>query len=182
MNTHPHGEQISAYLDGMLDVARTRDMVAHLRLCTSCRTAAEEVQSVKGMLRGMSVPASPSPEFWSAAYRRLRVADYKKVAPRGFQWALPSRRWAAGVAAVAVMGAMLVAPLYRTPTDIIPTPISTPAQDLSPDVSALVQAHTDSVARLPLADPDRQTMIAADVTQSSQAGMPEAAGYADSTY
>lgn len=53
-------------------------------------------------------------------------------------------------------------------------------QDETPDVSTLVESHTDSVSRLPLADPDRQKMIAADARQTPDAS--EAAAYADGSY
>jgi len=57
-------------------------------------------------------------------------------------------------------------------------------QDVSPDVSSLAELHTDSVSRLPLADPDRQKMIAADVQQSSipPADGPEAVADADTSF
>ena len=37
---HPHGEQLSAYIDGMLDVGKTRGIAEHLRACAPCRAAA----------------------------------------------------------------------------------------------------------------------------------------------
>jgi hypothetical protein len=55
---------------------------------------------------------------------------------------------------------------------------------VSPDVSSLAEMHTDSVSCLPLADPDRQKMIAADVQQpdTSPVDASEAAGYADASF
>ena len=67
-----------------------------------------------------------------------------------------------------------------------PPPVASVAQDVTPDVSALVESHTDSVSRLPLADPDRQKMIAADAQQGIDAEQgtdaPEAAAYADVSF
>ena len=40
MNDHPHGEQLSAYMDGMLDVAQMRDVARHLDQCAACRAFA----------------------------------------------------------------------------------------------------------------------------------------------
>jgi hypothetical protein len=98
------------------------------------------------------------------------------------------RRWAAGLAAAAVaVGAFSAAPLTTAPHSTLPLPPAArplvPAQDVSPDVSSLAELHTDSVSRLPLADPDRQKMIAADVQQpESAADASEAAGYADASF
>ena len=41
---HPHGEQLSAYVDGMLDVAKTRSTAEDLRACAACRAVAEDLR------------------------------------------------------------------------------------------------------------------------------------------
>ena len=93
-----------------------------------------------------------------------------------------NRRWAAGVAAAGVVGALLVSPLTGSHGVAPPRPMASVVsqQDVTPDVSELVQSHVDSVSQLPLADPDRQKMIAADAQQAPDA--PEAAAYADGTF
>lgn len=184
-NVHPHGEQLSAYIDGMLDVGKTRGIAAHLRACTPCRSLVEQLQETKILLRMMPTPPRPDPEFWTATYRRLRVDDRVRVVPPRPLWDVwrgpeqaAHRRWAAGLAAVAAVGAMLAGPLTHIQQPI-KSGLSMPllqSPDVSPDVSSLVESHTDSVSRLPLADPDRQKMIAADAQQTEPS---EAAGYAD---
>ena len=185
-NTHPHGEQLSAYIDSMLDVSRMRGVGEHLNRCAACRSREEELRHTKHLVRGLPDPVLPSAEFWTAAYRRLRVDDREKAIARRPLWqrwgGTANSRWAAGLAAAAAVGVLLAGPLAPAPHLAMPVMTATvPAQDVSPDVSSLVELHTDSVSRLPLADPDRQKMIAADV-QQPPSDASEAAGYADASF
>lgn len=157
MNTHPHEEQLSAYMDGRLDTAQTRQVARHLNACPTCRKALGAFQQARLLLRGLDAPASPGPDFWADAYRRLRVEGN---APRTLRAGWTPRRWAAGLAAAALIAAAVVTPLAT------PGPMQKPPSAVESDfvdVSSLVRAHAASAARQPLADPDRQTMIAADV-------------------
>ena len=191
--THPHGEQLSAYVDSMLDVARMRGIGEHLHGCASCRQTEEDLRRTKFLVRGLPDPSLPSGDFWTAAYRQLRVDDRERAVARR-PWTLqrpeqrPQRRWAAGLAAAAIaaaafsLGPLTSAPhTFSAPPSVRPL---VPAQDVSPDVSSLAELHTDSVSRLPLADPDRQKIIAADVQQPElqQPDASEAAGYADASF
>jgi len=187
---HLHGEYLSAYIDGMLDVGRTRAVAEHLRACAPCREAADRLLQTKTLLRRLPAPPSPGSEFWAASFRRLRVDDRERAHTRRPVWEswlrpeqAPQRRWAAGLGAAIAFGALLAGPLTHTPGAAVhvlpmPLPVSAPMPDVSPDVASLVESHTDSVSRLPLADPDRQKMIAADARQPTDV-RPEAAGYAD---
>lgn len=192
---HPHGEQLSAYIDSMLDVSRMRGIGEHLHVCASCRSIETELRRTKHLVRGLPEPLLPSSDFWAAAYRQLRVDDRERAEVKRPLWAagrspeqFAHRRWAAGLAAAVVAAvAFSAAPLTLAPPRAASTPPLVrplvPAQDVSPDVSSLAELHTDSVSRLPLADPDRQKMIAADVQQpESAADTSEAAGYADASF
>ena len=186
---HPHGEQLSAYIDGMLDVGKTRGIAEHLRDCAPCRLTVGQLQEAKTLLRRMPAPPRPGPQFWDDTYRRLRVDDRERAVTRRPLWdawrgpeQAPHRRWAAGLAAVAAVGAMIAAPLTGIhlgtgPQPPVTAPLTDVSPDVSPDVSSLVESHTDSVSALPLDDPDGQKMIAADARKPSVS--PEAAGYAD---
>ncbi len=187
---HPHGEQLSAYIDGMLDVGKTRGVAEHLRACAPCRAAAGQLQETKTRTRRMPAPSSPGPQFWDDAYRRLRVDDRERAVSRRPLWdawrgpeQAAHRRWAAGLAAAVVVGALIAGPLTGTHPGVGPqtTPtvasLSDASPDVSPDVSSLVQSHTDSVSAAPLDDPDGQKMIAADARKAPPTS--EAAGYAD---
>ena len=189
MNAHPHGEQLSAYLDGMLDVAQTRDVAAHLRVCPACRAAYEGLEQTRTLLRGMAAPAQPAPEFWVNAYRRMRVEDTAGRSASRPPWEAlrdamrePQRRWSAGLAAAAVIAAAVAGPLVNH-APVPPMPPVPPASQTSADtvdVSSLVQAHTESAARQPLADRDRQDMIAMDDSfTADDPGMSAAANVPD---
>lgn len=192
---HPHGEQLSAYIDSMLDVARMRGIGEHLHACASCRNIETELRRTKHLVRGLPEPVLPNADFWTSAYRQLRVDDRERAIAKRPLWTawrspeqLAHRRWAAGLAAAAVaVGVFSAGPLTMAPRSVPSAPPAirplVPAQDVSPDVSSLAELHTDSVSRLPLADPDRQKMIAADVQQpESSADASEAAGYADASF
>jgi anti-sigma factor RsiW len=188
-NTHPHGEQLSAYIDSMLDVSRMRGIGEHLRQCAACRSTEEELRRTKYLVRGLPDPLLPDAEFWTSAYRNLRVDDRERAVTSQPFWQAwrgaeqrAHRRWAAGLAAAAAVGILLAGPLAPAPTSLSAPSVRTliPVQDVSPDVSSLVELHTDSVSCLPLADPDRQKMIAADVQQPPPD--TSAAGYADASF
>jgi anti-sigma factor RsiW len=187
-NIHPHGEQISAYIDGMLDVGKTRGIAKHLRGCASCRGTMEGLQETKTLLRRMPTPTRPGPEFWTDNYRRLRVDDRERAVMRRPLWEAwrgpeqaAHRRWAAGLAAVTAVAALIAGPLTVSHDSRPLPPPAFVAADVSPDVSSLVQSHTDSVSATPLDDPDGQKMIAADARQAPSAPA-EAADYADITF
>ena len=203
-STHPHGEQLSAYIDSMLDVSRMRGIAEHLSVCAACCSLEAELRRTKHLVRGLPPPISPGPEFWTATYRQLRVDDRERSQTKRPLWQslrepqqAAHRRWAGGLAAAAVAAGLLAGPLTPAPHLSAPAThliapsapkVLVPAQDVSPDVSSLAALHTDSVSRLPLADPDRQKMIAADVQQgppssdASAADTSEAAGYADAPF
>lgn len=186
MNTHPHGEHLSAYLDAMLDVAQMRQVAAHLSACASCRAALESMQETRTLLRAMPPLSVPAPEFWTNAYRRLRVAERERALRPSSPletlragWQSAHRRWAAGVAAAALLGAAIVAPVVNhalQPTDTSALPAAASLTADAVDLPSLVRAHTQSAARQPLADPDRQDMIAADVDDMAAFSDSEAAG------
>ncbi len=197
---HPHGEQLSAYIDSRLDVPRMRGIGEHLHVCAACRSLEADLRRTKHLVRGLPDPILPGPEFWTATYRQLRVDDRQRAHTKRPLWQslrgpeqAAHRRWAGGLAVAAAAGALLAGPLtpaphFTAPASHLLAPAApkalVPAQDVSPDVSSLAEMHTDSVSRLPLADPDQQKMIAADVQQepASQGQAAEAAGYADASF
>ena len=190
---HQHGEQLSSYGDGMLDVATTHRVAEHLSVCASCRILVSQFAQTKLRLSEVPAPPVPGPEFWNAAYRRLRVEDRERATIRRMPWDvlresghLAQRRWAAGIAAAAVVAAVVVGGPIVTNSRPVVQPLPTShlvipqPQDDTPDVSALVESHTDSVSRQPLSDPERQEMIAADVRLVSDP--PQGAANADGTF
>lgn len=180
---HPHGEYLSAYVDHRLDVARMRQIGTHLGHCAECARQVGRFEELRARLHALPVPP-PEPQFWANAYRHLRAEPHARRARpfwRGLP-AAPAGRWAAGAAAAAVAVSLALAPsLQIQPPPVEPARVAAPlAQDVSPDVAALVASHTDSVSRLPLADADRQKMIAADVRQGTD--LPDPADNADGSF
>jgi anti-sigma factor RsiW len=172
MNAHPHGEKLSAYLDGMLDVAQMRSVAAHLAVCPQCSGALAGLTETKRVLHVMPAPERLGPEFWADAARRMRLDDQVPKRWRlSVDWDAvrvglrqPRRRWSAGLATAALVAAAIATPLIysQSPSLARLHPIAAaPAPD-SVDVSTLVQAHAESAAREPLADTDRQDVIALD--------------------
>lgn len=176
-----------------------RGIGEHLSVCAACRSLEADLRRTKHLVRGLPDPVPPAPEFWVAAYRQLRVDDRQRAETKRPLWQAlrgpeqaAHRRWAGGLAAAAAVAVLLAGPLTPAPHLSVPAsrliaPTASralvPAQDVSPDVSSLAELHTDSVSRLPLADPDRQKMIAADVQQGVQpSDTSEAAGYADAPF
>jgi hypothetical protein len=181
MTKHPHGEQLSAYLDGMLDVRHMHQIAQHVSVCDQCLFLQKSLGQTRQTLRQIPSPPMPGPDFWADTYRRLRTegaarpswgVSLRETLATGFR--SPSRRWAAGVAAAAVIGAAVTGPLMsHGPQAAVPTGSAD-----SVDISSLVRAHAASAAQQPLADPDRQAMLSADTddSQGLSDGTLEAAG------
>jgi hypothetical protein len=167
MNDHPHGEQLSAYIDAMLDVAQMRLVAQHLDNCAACRTSLASLSETRTLLHGMGLPPAPGPDFWMNTFRRLRV-ESQGASITGdignrlrLHRAGTPRRWAAGVTAAVMLGALAFGPWLAHPPSEPTSPPPAVLEDFV-DMPSLVRAHTDSAAREPLADADRQTMISAD--------------------
>jgi anti-sigma factor RsiW len=188
MNAHPKGEEISAYVDGMLDLTGMRGVARHLRECDPCRNDFEAILETKALMRHVPQPASPPAEFWTNAFRTIRVQERESqlqnapLAERlGTAWTLAQRRWASGVMAAALLGVGLMFNQVGGPSPSVTpsTRAAEPADVL--DIASLVHAHTQSVALQPLADPDRQAMISADNESSADTSSMEASVNADSS-
>lgn len=60
MSGHVHvTDRLSAYLDGALGVRDLAHVQAHLETCANCLRAYEELQALRGLLRGLPEPAMP---------------------------------------------------------------------------------------------------------------------------
>ncbi len=171
MNKHPQPELFSAYIDDKLDVAQMHQTALHLQLCEACRITCTSLRETRDLLHHLPAPSAPPPDFWTNTYRQLRVDVELRHANASLLGQVrqsllgTQRRWAMGAAVVALLGAVLAAPLVNSELHS-PAQTTKPAAIMAPDVvdmSALVWDHTQSAAAQPLADSDRQTMLAADV-------------------
>lgn len=163
---HPHGEDISAYVDGMLDIRKMRIMAEHIGSCPKCGALHQSLRQIKFRLGELSAPPSPGSEFWQNAYRDLRVQGSRKQ-PWTEKWResiawrrnQTRRRIAVGFAVLALVSGAVATPLMLNSPS--PEPSAAASSDVV-DLSSLVRAHTQYAASQPLSDPDRQTMISAD--------------------
>ena len=165
MSTHPTDEQLSAFSDARLDGSQMRFVARHLNECAACQRSADSLRNVRETLRTLPPPAAPDPAFWDDALRRMRVhqhEQFQREQPRPALFFVSARRrWAAGAALTAVFCAVLSGPLVQN--DFHPANETAPAEMADTvDVSSLMVAHTRSAARQPLADADRQTLLAVD--------------------
>jgi anti-sigma factor RsiW len=102
------GELISAHLDGELDSREAARVAAHLDECPECRHELEAVASARALVRELPPPTLPEPLIPAGRGRRIAAV-------------------AASAAAVALAGALLVAPAESGPPF---------------DLDALVEQHT----------------------------------------
>ncbi len=170
---HVEGETLSAYVDGMLDMTRMRQVAVHLGQCAACRQQCEALQSTKALLHAVATPEPPSPDYWANTFRRMRTEAPLRETPSisildrvCYAFATTQRRWAAGAAMAAVLTVGITSPiLYRAVSIPVGTAIPVPLPtDDALDVSALVRDHASAAAHQPLSDPDRQDMISADAS------------------
>jgi anti-sigma factor RsiW len=175
---HPSEESISALVDGMLTVAETQRVAAHLAQCAPCRESYDSFASLKSMLKGAPDPASPDELFWAKTFRRMRTEVEPEVREQSMRSPLLRRQIGSAVALATITLAVVLTPLTMKPH---PSATSGPvvAQDTldAEDVSSFVRMHTSSAAAQPLADRDRQQLISADVnTLMADDGTTETSG------
>ena len=180
---HPSEENISAMVDGMLPVAETRRMAAHFSECDTCRGTFRAFSDVKTLARASRAVTLPSEQFWSDAYRQVRVDAAATSRKPERNWGVSSRSLIGGFAAAAALTTIaLVAPLVNKPSTLTPAPVF--AQDSldAEDVSTFVFNHTSSAASQPLGDRDRQRLISADANiQFADNSSSGTAGYEESS-
>jgi hypothetical protein len=67
-------DRLTAYLDGELDAAASSAMRGHLRLCESCRLAAEDHAAIRDRLGELERPEPPA-ALWDGVLERLGQAE-----------------------------------------------------------------------------------------------------------
>lgn len=161
------GEDVSAYIDGMLEGDRLRQMSLHIEQCDACRGEYEALLNTRALLRKMATPAAP-PDFWANAHRAARLA-----APPKSSRVLPTLRARLGAVAgfCTAVGAavlLLVVPGSRIAPGGSTSQLPAPAAVV--DVGELVQAHASYAAAQPLTDRARVTMVTSEIaSQNSEA-------------
>ena len=175
--THPPEEELSAFIDDMLDIQSMLAVTVHIEECGLCRATCTAFRDNRRRMREVPDVSLESAAFWAGAYARLQEEQsiIDGGAPQTVQVfrtkpLIKHLRAAYGTAAAFVIAAILISTqIGHSPK---PHQASIPARitvaqtviDESDalDVSQLVRAHTSAASQQPLADQERQTMIAAE--------------------
>ena len=118
MNCERMETVLIAYLDGRARDDERRDVEKHLSACAVCRTRAEEIRRLWGVLDEVPV-IEPSPAF--DARLRARIAAEPRTP--WFAWLVPSPRLAFSTALLLVLGAWIsTMPPVRVENQAAPAP------------------------------------------------------------
>jgi hypothetical protein len=152
-------DQLTAYLDGELDPTTASAVRGHLRLCETCRVAAEDHAAIRDQLAELQRP-EPPPAVWDGVLARLGEAEIADA--RRSRWSrvldrLRPHLVPAGLATAACAAAVLVMHLRSggdaspQPVAVAPAPAPAPAPVPVPDRAPVPPAVTRD-ATLELAD------------------------------
>lgn len=86
--------QLTPYLDGELDTATASAVRGHLRLCATCRAAAEDHAVIRDTLAELKRPEAPS-AVWEGVLARLGEAEIADA--RRSRWSRFAEKWRARV-------------------------------------------------------------------------------------
>lgn len=154
-------DQLSAYIDGMLDGRTMRLVARHLAECVSCQTEVKQLEATRDLLSTVKEPTTGvSTTFWADTYRMARLSkNAPKQTSRGFGGLVQRGGLLVGTAGAALILAMA---LLSTPTAVAPTnPVSALAADQI-DVTSLVSAHANYIAGKHLVDGSNNRIIRSD--------------------
>ena len=179
----PFDEDLSAWLDGELDVAREAAVRAHADACPRCTARLTALRSVDDALRGLA-SARPQPRLASRMAERLAAERRRTDAPLGARGPVAPRRrraWVGGLVAAAAacaLGLLVVSKLFAPDR---PRPHSTVAQH--EPTKAIPQGPAATAPRTRIASAEAQPPAIAEPAQrhfgASAADAPQAAGAPD---
>lgn len=134
--------RLSAYIDGKLSAAETRELNEHLTVCRRCREDLRELKSVRTMLRRL--PEHEARQgFWDDALRAVRQRGRR----RRVHW---TPQFAAGAAGAAIALGAIVVLSHQDRSGFAPLP--SPSSEIVINPVSLVSLHTRERARSPLID------------------------------
>jgi hypothetical protein len=137
VTVHEHVQQtLSAWQDGEADPERRFLAERHLEQCEACRATVATFAEVDALAREVLLPSDPAP-FEAALAERLavgRLGGQPLRRPR-----LRRRLWLAGVAAVLMVAALVLAGIVVSPAGRWPLPVPTTAPGLQPQQLTLAR-------------------------------------------
>ncbi len=149
--------QLSAYVDGLLNAKESSRVEMHVQHCHRCAKDLQELQKVKALLRTLPEPEADA-FFWPSVYSRVRQHrvrnHYKPVA----HLIAPHVAWSTLVAI------LLVGFVTLTPSRI--NIANNPVPTLDPDT--LITLHATSRVVTPLADSGELRTIFMDTNDWNQ--------------
>ena len=95
MSTHPHPEQLSAYIDGELTGTDRDDLEQHLTGCSDCSATLRAMRATVADLRALPSPVPSEQESWAL---RAAITKARKRPARLYRFGIA----ASGVAAVTI--------------------------------------------------------------------------------
>ena len=100
--THLENE-ITAYLDGVLDAAQRSEVEAHLATCEACRAVRDRLAWLRAEIAALPAPPSPSPRFRARFQERLAAGPERGL----LRWWMPTwRRGLIGLGAASAVAAV----------------------------------------------------------------------------
>src|SRR5262245_36323930 len=89
MTCEETGRLIHALADSELDLVHSVEIETHIRQCSSCTRASEEIQHLRGLMKDPSLRLVPTPNFEKRLRAALRAeAKEKRTTEVWWRWAV----------------------------------------------------------------------------------------------
>jgi hypothetical protein len=139
VTVHEHVRQtLSAMLDSQADPERRFLAERHLEQCDTCRAKVAAFAGVDALAREVLLPSGPAP-FEAALAERLAAEPVPGQPARARRQHLRRRLWLAGVAAVLVVLALVIASIVVPSTSRWPRPVPTTTPGPAPQELTLAK-------------------------------------------
>jgi anti-sigma factor RsiW len=107
MNCQSFSDDLTAYLDGELPLARAEEISAHLRDCGPCSEELRELRRAGEFVEAHSLSLEPPSHLWNNLRGRIGSLPEQRAVPGLFQsWF--GQRWLAAAASVAAAAAIVL--------------------------------------------------------------------------
>jgi hypothetical protein len=107
---HPYANRLSEFVDGELSWRERRRVAEHLRWCSACTTAVEELRQLAASAPSLRADVEPSADLWPGIAARLTrrpAADPAHRRRPAAGWLLPRLAPLGGIAVVLVLVALV---------------------------------------------------------------------------